>query len=238
MEDRAYLSAREAIIEIAVVCVVLLLPSVLQVLSGGMDFSPIDIHRYLGIIFSGLIALVLILFVLHKDGEDLSDIGLRFDRFWQEFFYGLGVLVLIMISLIGFAVLLSLVLAPKVLSDVSEENRKLVVMFGHLNPLLIPPLCIFVGVYEEIWFRGFLISRLKGISKNRLFLVAVSSFIFAVAHVYQSWLNVIVIFMLGVILGYVYIKRGSLLGPIVIHAGFDMISMFTSHIIVRGTAPN
>ncbi len=228
------LSSREAFIEIVVTFVVLLFPSVVRTfLSQGFAYHPIDLRQYASIVISGTIAMVLIWFILHKDGEGFWDIGLRFDKFTSEFFTGLGVLFLILFSLSTLAIILSLVFNASELTKISEQNKKLATMFSGINPFLIPPLCIFVGIYEELWFRGFLITRLSRIYQDKWFLVIVSSFLFAIAHLYQSWFNVVIIFFLGIVFGHLFLSRRSLISPIVVHTGFDIVSMFAAKYIVK-----
>lgn len=83
-------------------------------------------------------------------------------------------------------------------------------------------LLIFVFVsspLQEFVLRGYSISRLELVSKNKTFLLVYSSTIFAVIHAaFQNKLQVPLAFLLGLYLGHVFFKFRSLAGPVFAHS--------------------
>ncbi|MEM2908429.1 MAG: CPBP family intramembrane glutamic endopeptidase [Candidatus Hadarchaeales archaeon] len=75
---------------------------------------------------------------------------------------------------------------------------------------------------EEILFRGLLVPRLGLIP---------SSIAFGLVHVvgYRAWGEVVVATLFGLLLGWIFLRTGSLLGPWVAHALSNIISMNYLH---------
>lgn len=76
---------------------------------------------------------------------------------------------------------------------------------------------------EEILFRGVLLGWLKRVT-GAWPAIAVSSAVFAAAH-FDTWPAPLGLFPLAVILGYLYHRTQSLVAPVVVHAGFNGLSV-------------
>ncbi|GAB4339977.1 MAG: hypothetical protein Kow0099_15530 [Candidatus Abyssubacteria bacterium] len=77
-------------------------------------------------------------------------------------------------------------------------------------------LIVVVAVAEETIFRGYLILRFRSIVSTE-FAVVFSSVIFSLGHGYEGSGGVMVVAVIGVIFALVYLWRGSLIAPIVMH---------------------
>ncbi|GKT02694.1 CPBP family intramembrane glutamic endopeptidase [Furfurilactobacillus entadae] len=114
-------------------------------------------------------------------------------------------------------------------------------------------MCVMVGIYEEILFRGVILGMLlRTFTGKRRIMAAVltSSALFGLSHaghffdhVGQSttstWLQIGYAFCLGVYFCAVTLRTGSLLWTMIIHAAFDMPAMlveFSGHMSLRGSA--
>ena len=91
-------------------------------------------------------------------------------------------------------------------------------------------ICIVVPPIEEVLFRGFLQTWLKGWMKTR-YAIIVTSIIFALFHFMwgQGLQNVSILsalFILSCFLGYIYERQQSLVAPIGLHAVFNAFSIF------------
>lgn len=90
-------------------------------------------------------------------------------------------------------------------------------IFSILNTL------IFNSIYEEIVFRGFLVSGLKDFKLNDLKINIFQSIIFSIPHLYQfisgliSMLGLSYHIIVGYLLGKIYLKTKSLTPSIVLH---------------------
>lgn len=75
-------------------------------------------------------------------------------------------------------------------------------------------LLLFAPFFEELFFRGCLYRVLRA-HFPRFMAIAMSSFIFSFVHGY--FLLFIYVFLVGILLAYMYEKRGSLVAPLVFH---------------------
>lgn len=88
-------------------------------------------------------------------------------------------------------------------------------------------LCFSAGVFEEIVYRGYLITYcwylFDGYNYQQLFSVFLPAVVFGVAHFYQGGKAVIKVIILAVFFGYLFIFSGSLLMVMILHFLVDAI---------------
>lgn len=95
-------------------------------------------------------------------------------------------------------------------------------------------LTVFVGIWEEVVFRGFMLPRLRRLTESWVVAVLLSSTVFAVLHLGgQVSVIAIPVFFLGVLFCVVTIWRRSLVPAVVGHFVFDLIQL----IAITGQAP-
>jgi len=223
------LSPREALIEAAFTLFILFTPTVLRSLLLRTDIldqaEKTGISPYWSVLLSGAMAMALVAFILHKDRHSFQSLGLSFKGFWTEAFIA-GV-VLVGIYLLQYAVVVAMSKwNPEWTAKMGQQRFETANKFPPLSPQYLLLFTVFVGFYEELLFRGFLISRLKTAMKSVWLALIVSSVIFAVIHSYQDRLAMLQIFFIAMILGGLFIIRGNLIGPMLVHAGFDFVSLF------------
>jgi len=97
---------------------------------------------------------------------------------------------------------------------------------------------MYIAVAEEIFFRGYLLSNMscllgtttnKGVAFSQLMSIMISAGIFAIFHsVLLGNVVSIVAFFPGLILGWLFVKTGSLLAPVMFHGlanvGYGLIA--------------
>ena len=113
-------------------------------------------------------------------------------------------------------------------ADITE-----VAPLSNVSPWAAVPLAMFVGLYEEVVFRGFLLSRLRTVFTSPHWgwwtttglAVLVSSALFSAGHGYQGPLGLLQTFAIGVVLASVAAWRGSIWPCILAHAGIDSIGL-------------
>lgn len=79
------------------------------------------------------------------------------------------------------------------------------------------------GVTEEIVYRGLLIAvgmGAFGLSENVAALAALA--VFVAGHLYQGWRGMLAVTLIGFGLTALYLRTGSLLMPILLHALIDL----------------
>ncbi|HET9745107.1 MAG TPA: type II CAAX endopeptidase family protein [Chitinophagaceae bacterium] len=88
-------------------------------------------------------------------------------------------------------------------------------------------LCFSAGVFEEIVYRGYLVTYcwylFEGRDYQTILSILLPAFVFSIAHFYQGTKAVFKIFILAIIFGYIFIYSGSLLIVMVLHFLVDAI---------------
>jgi membrane protease YdiL (CAAX protease family) len=129
------------------------------------------------------------------------------------------------------------------LESLSQAKMPLVRLLGHTPPASILPIALFVAVYEEIGFRGFLLSRVVALAGPTTGIVA-TSVLFGVLHApTQGWLGVAQTTCVGAVLATLTLRRRSLWPAIACHATIDTLALaillVVSHTVgSAATVPN
>ncbi len=82
-----------------------------------------------------------------------------------------------------------------------------------------------VAVVEETIFRGYLIRRFRTVTGNVAIAVILSSVIFSVGHGYEGSAGVVTVGFMGLVFALVYVWRGSLIAPVVMHFLQDFLAI-------------
>ena len=92
-------------------------------------------------------------------------------------------------------------------------------------PWLWLTVVILVPLFEEFFFRGFLLFGLMGSRLGRVGAVLLTSLIWTAIHMQYDWFELAGLFVLGVVLGWARIKTGSIFPCLAMHAGFNAASL-------------
>ena len=87
------------------------------------------------------------------------------------------------------------------------------------------PISIFVGIYEEVFFRGFVMTRLASITRSRVAAVILSSLLFGAVHFTQGPLGIFQTTCLGLVLAGAAVMGRSLWPAIIAHVAIDSLSL-------------
>lgn len=90
--------------------------------------------------------------------------------------------------------------------------------------LLLIPMFIVAGLAEELFFRAYMFRSFEKIISSVPAMTA-SALVFASGHIYQGIFNVILIFIMGLLLGYFFRKYGSIIVNTMAHFLFNLISV-------------
>jgi uncharacterized protein len=167
-------------------------------------------------------------------GERRAYVGLVHAAPWRELL--MGMLFAAVLYLVATAALLPLVLLGGKALEASAETKR--AALHELARMALPVrlgLALLAGVYEEIVFRGFLLGRLMGglatlsgvLTKRAATRVAIvlSAILFAVGHAYQGPVGMVQTLVVGVLLGWLRVRRASLFAPIGSHLTIDLVGM-------------
>ena len=160
----------------------------------------------------GLALVSLVLYFIWRNGETFSSIGCTWHKGWREIALGLA---LFLPLIYGIGLLQSLL--RKAGLSFMQAPPSYLVPDGTWQIVLAFAFLMVVAISEEVIFRGYLILRFRALLDNRTAALLLSSAIFSIGHGYQQSGGVIAVGILGLVFGMVYLWRGNLLAPMVMH---------------------
>ena len=95
-------------------------------------------------------------------------------------------------------------------------------------------LLVAVASYEELLFRGLLLTLLRRVSGSWIIAVAISSAMFGLLHFHQGTMAIVQITGLAVVLSLAFIGTRSLLAVVVAHFVFDFVQFQVVWFLVNG----
>lgn len=171
------------------------------------------------------IATAVVLWVIvRSNGQSLASIGLHRRGLATVPLWGFLAYLTVTFFVLGLGLLFSRYWpsAFEAMQQGQEHNME------RLPPMGVPMALLFsltVAIGEELLFRGFIVTRLRCLTHSWTASVLVSSVFFAVFHLGQGYVPTLMIFGLGVLLGFWLILRGSVLVVILAHMLFDATSL-------------
>ncbi len=157
-------------------------------------------------------------------GDDLGAIFLKRGNLRQGLTFGLisfGVFAAI------FAIIVLLQADAPATTGLTATGVKLSTIVA-----AIPWILVFIfanSLMEELWFRGVSLRKLTPVLEPRVSVI-VTALVFASIHVGASYINPTeriifptIVFVFGLINGYVMLKTNSIWGSVLFHAGYDLL---------------
>jgi membrane protease YdiL (CAAX protease family) len=187
-------------------------------------------------------ALGLLLFRAAYAPDGWCEIGLVPRRHWRDLLRGLAALLLVVPVVLGM--LRVTMLVGRALGSKTPDigHSMLVLMRDSPSPaataLLVIGAVLVAPILEEITFRGLLQTglRQRWPILPRWGVVILASAIFAVVHAPAvAWEALPALFVLGLGMGWLYEASGSLLPPVLLHAGFNALNV--ALLFLRPDAP-
>ncbi len=99
--------------------------------------------------------------------------------------------------------------------------------------LLWIAIVIAAPIFEELFFRGFIITGLSKTFMGPIGAIVISSLIWAAIHVQYDLYLIFTIFIFGLALGFIRLKTNSVLLTIGLHIFMNLISMIQTSIVVN-----
>lgn len=161
----------------------------------------------------------LIVVLLHARRESVRQVLIGRRRVRREVLVGFALIPVVFLVVISVMVLVlsyapSLRNVPKNPLEDLIRNRSDAIIFAIV-------VMIAGGVREEFQ-RGFIVHRFEGYLGGGAVGVLVYSILFGLGHFEQGWDASVVTGFLGVLWGLVYLRRRSIIAPMVSHAGFNL----------------
>ena len=101
-------------------------------------------------------------------------------------------------------------------------------------PLLVIALVVAAPIFEEMFFRGFMLIGFRRSWMGAVFSVIVTSALWAAIHLQYDFWTIVMIFFMGLFLGAARLKTGSIYLPIVMHAISNLIATIQVALHVSG----
>jgi membrane protease YdiL (CAAX protease family) len=155
----------------------------------------------------------LILFFLWRNGEPLESLGWNYKNGWKDVVLGIGLFLPMFLasSLLDHALQAAGFSAPATPLPAFLEAR------GQAELLLAFFLVVLVAIAEETIFRGYLLLRFRNLDLSLPWAALLSAFIFSLGHGYEGSSGVVTVGAMGFVFALVYLWRGSLVAPMVMH---------------------
>ena len=172
----------------------------------------------------------LILFFVWRNGESVNSIGWTFKNARREFGLGIGLYIPFFFATGLFERALQMV----GFSVPSTPLPSFTSPVGMGEFLLGLVLVAVVALAEETIFRGYLILRLRAITARPAMALLLSAVLFSLGHGYEGSAGVVTVGVMGLVLGFVYMWRKSLVAPVVMHFLQDFIGIVLLPLFGRG----
>ena len=188
----------------------------------GLGFTTVAI----AVIAHDLALLSLVLFFVWRNGEGFVVLGWSRTHVAREIGIGLVLFLPVFFAVAGLERLLrhAGLSAPEALP-------------GYLVPapgmeyLLALVFLVVVAVTEETIFRGYMLLRFRSLTGSVIAALLLSVSIFALGHGYQGPVGIIAVGVLGLVYALIYIWRGSLVAPTVMHFVQNAIGLFLAPLV-------
>ena len=177
-----------------------------------------------------LAAMVIIALLARRRGLTVRSVGLSLSGAPLNIAIGLAVLVAVY-GLIAVIMLLLWLLWPEVVGEMQENARRIMELVPNLRPVEFVPLSALIGVYEELVFRGFLMTRLRRATGGWTIAVVLSTAVFAGLHAFeQTPVALVIVAILSLVFSLVTIWRRSIVPAVIAHALFDLSQLLLLHL--------
>lgn len=120
--------------------------------------------------------------------------------------------------------LASLAIGWRLSSPERRERLTMIVPFSRSERLAWVGVSITAGVAEEIIYRAVLFGLLMVWTGQVWIAAVVAAVVFALAHLVQGWVAVVIVFAYGLLFQWLYLHSGSLLAPVVVHVIYDLLA--------------
>lgn len=175
----------------------------------------------------GLCMVILTLLLLQANGQSLPQLGLFSRGIWADVGWAVPAVFLLYTALIMSAIPILLLYLTGQLAPIQAEVATRLEVVANFLPRLsvgkLVTLMVLVGTYEEIVFRGFLVPRLRVLTKSWVLALLTAIVLFGIGHLYLGVYAVVQTSLLGLTLGLIFLWRGRLLTAILAHAAFNSI---------------
>jgi membrane protease YdiL (CAAX protease family) len=192
------------------------------------------VPRYWFTLARGMLAALAVLAVWYCAGRPFAKLGLDFPISIRGEW---GFLIVAVVAVVAW---FQIARVKKLSGDKLDKamvtlKRIKIVPRTHAELILFLAVAVNAGIWEELFYRGFLIwflTPLAGVAAA----VVMSSALFGIGHIYQGWRGVLMTGFVGLVLGILYVLTASLWWVMAVHALIDIYGGLVSYRISRRAA--
>ena len=140
----------------------------------------------------------------------------------------LGIGIAVAIATDGIMLLVGRAIVPEFMTNIYRTATNL--------PLFWIALVIAAPLFEEFLFRGFLFSGWLNTRLRATGTILLTSALWTLIHVQYDVVQLLVVFVYGIVLGLARYRTGSLIAPLVIHGAINMIALLQVTLLVWSTS--
>lgn len=183
-----------------------------------------DQPELLVVMLQGIVILAGLQLLLRLRGQDWRDLGLPAfsSRDLLRALQALGIMFLVNLALIA----LVHSLAPSLIGTHQERLAEVGSLLNEGSPfIVIIAAMLFVGFYEEVLARGFLLKRCQQLIGGYWGPVVLSAALFGLGHFYQGILGMLQTTLMGIVFAALVMRWGSLWPLILAHSLINILSL-------------
>jgi uncharacterized protein len=171
----------------------------------------------------------LVAFFLWRNNEPLSRIGWKFSAVRTEIAVGAALFFPLLLA----TDFLERMFQAAGLSAPAAPLPQFLTAKGWTQFVLAFVLVAVVAIAEETIFRGYLILRFRALTGSDAAAALLSSIVFSLGHGYEGTAGVATVGAMGLAFAVVYLKRRSLVAPIVMHFLQDFIGIIALPLLIH-----
>ena len=157
--------------------------------------------------------------LLRSHQESVRDVLIGRGRVLREVMVGFALIPLVFMVVVAILALV-LTFAPHLHNVIKNPLEGM--LQTRLDAAIFAVVVMVAGGVREEVQRGFIVHRFEGFLGGGLFGVLLYGVLFGLGHFEQGWDASLATGSLGVLWGLVYLRRRSIIAPLVSHAGFNL----------------
>ncbi len=185
----------------------------------------------LSVFITGGLMLLVVALLIRRDIDWRASLGVQRRPLVETIAF--GAVGLVMSYAVNIVLVLGYTAVRGSMADQAADKAKWASKLGELPLGWVLPLALFVGLWEEIVFRGFLLGRLRvafnageGSPRSRtIAAICVTGILFGAGHGYQGLLGLVQTSAVGIALGSLTVWRKSLWPAVIAHLTIDTIGL-------------
>jgi len=218
------MTRRQALVDIVLALLLMALGVMAATAIAYLLRSRLELPQLLTLALQGLLVLASIQLLLRRRQQRWRELGLV-----APTAHDLGRGVVALLCVFGLNAALSLLLGWLSPAGLEDHQQRLIdvasLLTGDLPIAAVAASMLFVGFYEELLARGFLLDRCRILLGGDWGPVLLSSLLFGLGHAYQGWMGILQTAMVGVVLAAFTLRWGTLWPAIFAHALLNTVSL-------------